>query len=191
MNVILASASARRVALIKLIKDFNCTVMPSKATEVRRDLACDTACVNALLKSTDVARAVKGTDAESLPIIGCDTVVEAPNGEILGKPIDEDDARRMFSLLCGRTHSVYTGLAVTRGVRTWVTFVRSEVSFGTAKERVIEEYIKSGAPFDKAGGYGIQDEALADLDIKTDNFYNVMGLPVDELRELVLSACKN
>lgn len=191
MDVILASASARRVALIKLIKDFNCTVIPSKTTEVRRDFACDTACVNAFLKSTNVARSVKGTDIENFPVIGCDTVVESPSGEILGKPIDEADARRMFALLCGRTHSVYTGLAVTRGIRTLVTFVRSEVSFGAAKKSVIEEYIKSGASFDKAGGYGIQDEALADLDIKSDNFYNVMGLPIDELKELVLCACNN
>lgn len=185
MNVILASGSPRRIELIKLISDFNCIVIPSNAAEVRRNLACDTACVNALLKSMDVYRAVVGTERGGMPIIGCDTVVESPSGEILGKPTSADDARRMFELLCDNTHYVYTGLAVTLSGVATVTYERSKVSFGKMNSRVVEDYIKSGAPFDKAGGYGIQDDELSALDIKTDNIYNVMGLPIETLETLV------
>lgn len=109
-----------------------------------------------------------------------DTIVYI-DGRILNKPLDADDARKMLRMLSGRTHTVYTGFTLMEvpGGRFVRQCEATDVTFRTLEDDEIDEYIKSGAPFDKAGAYGIQDD-LSALFVERINgdFYNVVGLPL-------------
>ncbi|MCL4540450.1 MAG: Maf family protein [Bacteroidetes bacterium] len=109
-----------------------------------------------------------------------DTIVYL-DGKILNKPVDEEDAKRMLRLLSGRTHQVYSGftlLSIPDG-RTVQDCGITDVTFRKLDQEEIEEYVQSGAPMDKAGAYGIQDD-LSALFVEKINgdFYNVVGLPL-------------
>ncbi len=122
---------------------------------------------------------------EGAIVLGADTVV-AIDGEILGKPKDEEDAARMLALLSGRKHEVYTGvcLAVCEGgtPRVITRAEETKVYFRSLSKQWIEGYIKSGSPMDKAGAYGIQDGGLVE---KIEGSYsNVVGLPQELLRKI-------
>ncbi len=109
-----------------------------------------------------------------------DTIVYL-DGKILNKPVDEEDARRMLRLLSGKTHQVYTGftlLSVPDGKKVQDCGV-TDVTFRELTPEEIDEYVRSGAPMDKAGAYGIQDD-LSALFVERINgdFYNVVGLPL-------------
>lgn len=129
------------------------------------------------------ARAVSMRRPNAL-VLGADTVVEC-EGELLGKPCDAQDARRMLLCLSGRRHTVITAFALARNGRLLdARQVESRVRFRTLAPAEIDRYVMSPEPFDKAGAYGIQGEArsfVAEIDGPVDN---VMGLPV----EAVISA---
>jgi septum formation protein len=112
-------------------------------------------------------------------VIGADTTVFV-DGQILGKPADPDDARRMLSMLSGKEHTVYTGLAVLRlpdGSR--VTHVENtSVSFLPLSAETIDEYVAAGEPFDKAGAYGIQGVGGRFVSRIEGCYFSVMGLPL-------------
>ncbi len=170
MKLTLASASPRRAELIKKIPWLEVTVLPSGAEEYTdksdpKDAVIDLA--------TQKAFAV---DAPGL-VLGADTMVVA-DGKRLGKPHSPEQAREMFALLCGRTHSVITGVCLRLGKRYETACEETFVDFGEYDGKIVENYIASGKPFDKAGGYGIQDEELAPM-IKgiTGDYDNVVGLP--------------
>lgn len=113
-------------------------------------------------------------------IAAADTIVYI-DGKILNKPVDADDARRMLRMLSGRTHTVYTGFTLLDipGGRIVRECGATQVTFRALEEDEIEEYIESGAPFDKAGAYGIQDDLSALFVERIDgDFYNVVGLPL-------------
>ena len=119
-------------------------------------------------------------------VIGADTVVSI-DGEILGKPHDEADAWRMLELLSGRTHSVFTGVAVISNGKLTTFAEETRVTFFPLDDREIARYIAAGEPFDKAGAYGIQGAgALLVKGIEGD-YYNVMGLPAGRLYRLLKS----
>lgn len=109
-----------------------------------------------------------------------DTIVYI-DGKILNKPVDAEDARRMLGMLSGRTHTVYSGFTLLEvpGGKSVRQCGATEVTFRKLEAEEIEEYIASGAPFDKAGAYGIQDD-LSALFVERINgdFYNVVGLPL-------------
>lgn len=113
-------------------------------------------------------------------IATADTIVYI-DGRILNKPLDAEDARRMLKTLSGRTHTVYTGFTLMEvpGGRFVRQCEATEVTFRKLEDEEIDEYIESGAPFDKAGAYGIQDD-LSALFVERINgdFYNVVGLPL-------------
>ncbi len=113
-------------------------------------------------------------------VIASDTVVYA-EGEILGKPRDREDAIRMLKLLSGRAHKVYSGVAVIYKGQTYVTHDETEVRFRVLDNAEIERYVDSGEPFDKAGGYGIQDRASVFIEGINGDYFNVVGLPVYKL----------
>ncbi len=120
-------------------------------------------------------------------VIGSDTIVVL-DGKILGKPQDPQEAAKMLRTLSGRTHHVYTGVAIF-SPETHVTFFdKTEVVFWELTDEEIENYVKSGEPLDKAGAYGIQ--GLGSLLVKKINgdYFSVVGLPVSrtarELRKL-------
>ena len=130
------------------------------------------------------AFAVLGETSGDRVIIGADTVVEN-NGEIYGKPKDADDARRMLGEMSGGRHLVHTGITVTDGTRTVSETVTTEVFMRKLTDREIDGYIASGAPFDKAGAYGIQGAAGAFVERLVGDYFNVMGLPLFRISEIL------
>lgn len=182
LNVILASASPRRKELIKLIfEDF--TVLPAECDETLPQGMKAQEAVEYLSKiKNDATKSI--ADEESL-IVSADTVV-AVDDEILGKPVDKEDARRMISLLSGRVHQVYTGVTISKGCE-FVTFSeKTDVEFLPLSEQEIEDYISTFEPYDKAGAYGIQGKASLLIKGINGDYFNVVGLPVARLnRELV------
>lgn len=126
------------------------------------------------------ARAVAA--AESLSdddvVLAADTLV-VDAGRILGKPTDGDDARQMLTGLRGRVHQVLTGIALmARGERSWGGVVSTNVEMRTYADDEVEAYIARGEPFDKAGGYAIQDADFRPVTRVAGCYLNVVGLPV-------------
>jgi septum formation protein len=110
-------------------------------------------------------------------VLGADTTVVI-DGEMLAKPEDAADARRMLGLLSGRKHEVLTGIALRRGEEVVKDWAATSVWFTTMTEREIDEYVASGEPMDKAGGYAIQGLASKYIEKIEGCYFNVVGLPV-------------
>ena len=111
-------------------------------------------------------------------IIGADTVVVL-RGEILGKPGDNAEAVAMLRRLSGETHMVYTGFALLRaGGPAYRDVEKTEVTFRRLEAWEIQDYVNTGGPLDKAGGYGIQDRSGLFVDSISGCFYNVVGFPL-------------
>jgi septum formation protein len=178
--VILASASPRRRELLTKARiefrveaaDIDEAVVPgeSAATYVQR-LAVE--------KAQAVWERYKGGDDSGDPItvIGADTTVVC-DGELLGKPVDQADARRMLELLSGRTHQVLTGVAAITRKATVSEVEITQVFFDLIGERELVEYLASGEPMDKAGAYGIQGYAGRWIPRIEGCYFNVVGLPL-------------
>ncbi len=178
ITVILASASPRRIELIKKITD-DFTVIPSSADEsINKEVPVEEIpIILACRKASDIA---KGHNDAA--VIGCDTVVIA-NNEVLGKPKDKEDARRMITALSGISHKVITGVALISG-KNIISFAETtEVRFRHITEEEIEEYISCDEPYDKAGGYAVQGIAGKFVEELIGDYYNVVGFPVSRIRE--------
>jgi septum formation protein len=115
--------------------------------------------------------------AEGETVLGADTTVVI-DGEILAKPADAADARRMLARLSGRRHEVLTGVCLRRGTRTTCEYVTTGVVFASLTDAEIVEYVASGEPMDKAGAYAIQGLASKFVERIEGDYFNVMGLPV-------------
>lgn len=116
-------------------------------------------------------------------VLGSDTIVVL-DGDILNKPADPAEARRMLERLSGRTHMVLTGFALVEleSGRRHVDHERTEVTFRTIDEEEIEQYVASGAPLDKAGAYGIQDDfGAVFIERIAGDYYTVVGLPLTKV----------
>lgn len=130
------------------------------------------------------AEAVAKSLGNETIVLGADTIVTI-NNQILGKPKDENDARKMLRELSGKEHAVYTGVAIVSGAESITFFEETKVQFWELTDQEIEEYIKRGEPFDKAGAYGIQN--LGSILVKRidGDYFNVVGLPISRtVREL-------
>ena len=174
--LILASASPRRRELLQNA-GLRFRVIPSQtAEEVRpgeapRDYVRRTA--------RDKARAV-ARDHPAAWILAADTIVEI-DGQILGKPRDEADGRRMLGLLSGRQHRVMTAFVVLGAEHQVERLVTSTVRFKPLSEAQIGAYLASGEPADKAGAYAIQGQGRALVADMQGSYTNVVGLPMDEV----------
>ena len=178
MNLILASKSPRRQELLQLI-GIPFTVRVADIDETME--SCDPETAVAQL-SHKKAAAVPRTDDEI--VIGADTIVVL-DGKILGKPTSEAEAFQMLRFLSGRRHQVMTGLTVLQAER-WVSVTEvTEVSFRPLTDREILDYIATGDPMDKAGSYGIQNGGALFVDGICGDYYNVVGLPVCRLAQLL------
>lgn len=137
------------------------------------------------------ALSVKNKTDDSGLIIAADTIVVL-DGRVLGKPENEEDARKMLRSLSGRTHIVYTGVALIKGGRHLKGFEATQVSFRNISDSEIDRYIASGEPMDKAGAYGAQGLAALFITRIDGDFFNVVGLPLCRLgmmlREMGISA---
>jgi septum formation protein len=121
------------------------------------------------------AYAIEAADGET--VLGADTTVVI-DGEILAKPADAADARRMLARLSGRRHEVLTGICLRRGVEAIRDYVATGVVFAALSDAEIDEYVASGEPMDKAGAYAIQGLASKFVERIEGDYFNVMGLPV-------------
>ncbi len=129
------------------------------------------------------AQAVAAEHPDAL-VIGSDTIVVL-DGESLGKPADADAARAMLRALRGRAHEVISGVVVVQGNRELVAHARTTVHMRGYTDQEIEAFVASGSPFDKAGGYAIQDEAFAPVACFEGCRCNVVGLSVGLLAMLL------
>ena len=123
-------------------------------------------------------RKARGVRAPGALVLGADTVVVL-DGDVLGKPTGAADARAMLARLSGRTHTVYTGFALVRDGRTLTDHRATRVTFADLSRAEIDAYVATGSPLDKAGAYGIQDDAGALLVASVEGDYlAVVGLPL-------------
>jgi septum formation protein len=121
------------------------------------------------------ASAVRRSDGEA--VLGADTVVVVDE-EILGKPTDVADGRRMLRKLSGRDHEVITGVAILHDGGVVIDYCRTVVHFASLSDAEIDAYLASGEPDDKAGAYAIQGLASKFIDRIEGDYCNVVGLPV-------------
>ena len=135
----------------------------------------------ALHISKKKAEAYKSDMADDELIITADTIVYV-DGEVLGKPKDKEDARRMFKLMSGREHQVITGVCVVAKEKTMQFASVTDVTFTQLEDEEIDYYINNYKPYDKAGAYGIQ-EWIGYVGITgiRGSYFNVVGLPVQRL----------
>ena len=179
MEVILASQSPRRKELMGLFH-IPFTVRVSQADESMDPSLSPAEAVAAV--SRRKAEAVE-READDL-VIAADTIVVVDR-EILGKPRDEADASRMLHLLSGRDHQVMTGMTLLRGEKCLVCTEITNIHFRELTDREIDAYIATKEPMDKAGSYGIQGGAALFAERLVGDYYNVMGLPVCRLGQLL------
>jgi septum formation protein len=175
---ILASRSPRRIHLLQQI-GLSFTVQESGVEEHIPDGIAPEEAVRRL--SLEKAERVAGRLHDGI-VIGADTIVVL-DGNILGKPASKEDAISMLSKLGGRTHTVFTGFALIDAAskKFYVDHEKTEVTFRTLGKEEIENYVASGAPMDKAGAYGIQDDYGAVFVERINGcFYTVVGFPLSK-----------
>lgn len=174
--IILASGSPRRHELLrKIVPDFKIEVSDANE-ELQATTPIELAIENALLKASAVAKKFP-----SDTVIGADTIVVLDN-EILLKPIDEEDARKMLRRLSDREHQVITGLALVEGERKMMAYEMTSVFFGEMSDEQIAAYVSTGEPMDKSGSYALQGGAAPFIKKIDGDWSNVVGLPLYRLR---------
>ena len=178
--IVLASASPRRVTLLRQV-GLAFTVADPGPDRDWPGQAEPRHGVRAL--ALEKARRVAGRRPEAL-VIGADTVVVA-RGVRLGKPTDEAEALEMLRRLQGRTHEVWTGLAIVRGGEQRTAAEVTKVQFARLDDAELRAYVRSGEPLDKAGAYGIQGLAAQFVRRIEGDYGNVVGLPLARLRQLL------
>lgn len=188
MRYILASKSPRRKEILQNIGlSFEVITADTDESCEERDPSrlCE---ILSLRKGQAVADMLssEGKLSEDDIIISSDTVVAVGN-EILGKPKDKADALRMLSLLSGSTHSVFSGVALTKGGKSYVSHSETLVTFDPIPLSDLEAYVNSSDPYDKAGGYGIQGHASLWVSGISGCYFGVVGLPVNTLNKLHIS----
>ena len=179
--VILASASPRRKQLMEdLFPSFSIVVPEideslsfkkfSNVLDIVRDIA------------TRKCQKVSNEHPRDL-VIAADTVVVIEN-EIIGKPKDAKDAFNMLKKLSGKTHYVYTAYAINKDGKMIINTVETEVLFNELSDELINSYIATGSPLDKAGAYGYQDNDQYPIVKRIiGSYHNVIGFPIEEIKE--------
>ena len=180
-KIVLASGSPRRRELMHQMGLDDFEILPAKGEENAPEALTPAQLVEqlALQKAREVA-ALRPDCA----VIGADTVV-ALGDEVLGKPESEARAKEMLRALSGRHHQVYTGVAVLAGGEEYTHVECTEVEFRALTDEEIDAYVATGGPMDKAGAYGIQGRACTLIRGIRGDYYNVVGLPVCALHEML------
>ncbi|HEX3077958.1 MAG TPA: Maf family protein [Lachnospiraceae bacterium] len=189
-KIILASGSPRRREILEQV-GIPFTIMASNKEEI----ITESEPINivkglASMKANDISDQVSG----EVVIIGCDTIV-AHNNTIMGKPKNEEDAKRMLSQLQNDSHEVYTGVSVI--VKTMeedgsildkeINFaVETKVYINPMSSKQIDDYVATKEPMDKAGAYAVQGKFAKHIRKLDGDYYNVVGLPISKLYNVLL-----
>ena len=178
-KVILASASPRRRELLAgLDVEFEVRALPDVDESFPPELQGGDIPLHISKKKADAYRPVMAVDEL---VITADTIVWL-DGVALGKPVDEADARRMLRNMSGKTHSVFTGVAITTKDSQRCFVAQSDVTFAQLTDDEIDYYIAKYRPMDKAGSYGAQEWiGYIGMSNIVGSYFNVMGLPVQRL----------
>ncbi len=187
LRLILASSSARRSAILQQI-GVKFIVKKSNFEEQVQTSECDEQTVrnlvlfNARGKAFDVAQSIS-----SGVIIGADTVVYF-NNQVLGKPQNAKNAKKMLLQLGGKKHEVYSGVVVLRKnnekIQVVSDYVKTDVYMRDYSAKEIDWYVGTKEPLDKAGSYGVQEKGAVLVEKVEGDFYNVVGLPINKVLEL-------
>lgn len=191
-RLILASASPRRRELLGLL-GLPFAVIPSHiAEEVDPGLSPHQIAGHlAYIKAREIAGSISISDSL---VLGADTIVvagQADTATVLGKPADAEAARDMLRRLSAATHTVLTGIALLSrpddDFESCTRVVDTQVTFRELTPTMIDAYISTGEPFDKAGAYGIQGYASAFVEAIYGDYFNVVGLPVQTVGRMLES----
>tara|TARA_B100000945_G_scaffold49949_1_gene35565 strand:+ start:891 stop:1451 length:561 start_codon:yes stop_codon:yes gene_type:complete len=183
MKFILASKSSRRIEILKKT-DFKFKVIPSKIDEsvISTKLKPENYCMKlAELKSNNISK-----KNPKYTVIGADTIVFI-NNKILNKPSNISEAKKMLTLLSGKTHKVLTGVSLQNqslNINS-VFFDVSEVKFYPLTNSEINNYIARHNPLDKAGSYGIQDGSAIFIDKINGSYDNIVGFPISKFYQIL------
>ena len=181
-HIVLASASPRRQELLRRIgiEDFDIRV-PEVEERYPEGLSPEETVCYISREKSDAARLLCGPDEI---IITADTMVFLDEKR-LGKPKNEEEALAMLTALAGRQHTVCTGVTVRQGEKVLTAAEHTDVYFHPATESQLRAYIRTGEPMDKAGAYGVQGKGALLVERIDGDFFNVMGLPVSLLSDLL------
>ena len=182
--LILASGSPRRKELLGLF-DIPFVVQPANIDESQKPGEIPTKYVQRLARE----KGMKVAQTSQLPVLSADTIVEF-EGQLLGKPDDQQDAERILRLLRGRTHRVFTAISLIDPSNNLnlERLVESDVLMRDYSETELQTYLDSANWHDKAGGYAIQDPDFNPCESYTGSYTNIMGLPVEALMPMLVEA---
>ncbi len=181
-HIVLASGSPRRRSLLAEF-GFDFEAVSSDADEGGVDNMPPADAVKELALRKALWVKERRVDDGSV-VLAADTLVYSDNS-LLGKPLDKEDAFRMLASLSGRSHEVYTGIAVLYGDKQITHAECTKVFFRTLTEDEIWAYIATGEPMDKAGAYGIQEKGGIFVSRIEGDYLNVLGLPLCKTYELL------
>lgn len=179
MKLVLGSKSPRRREILGMVtKDFSVRVSDCDESYDEKTPLCEVPKILAERKA--MALSLENDEI----VIGCDTVVIYKN-ELMGKPTDKTDAVRMLRTLSGTTHLIISGICVRTRDKRYSEAVTTYVTFRDLTDEEIVSYVERYNPVDKAGAYGIQEAAGAFVEKIDGDFYNVVGLPLCRLCEIL------
>lgn len=177
--IILASASPRRRELLKtVVNDFVIIT-----ADINEEQSYNLPPLEAVIDIAKRKGLAVRRDHPNDVIISADTIVVLDN-QIIGKPKDEEDAKRILKNLSGKTHQVITAYYIFNKEEIINNYVISEVTFNQLDDKLIDKYVVSGSPLDKAGAYGVQDnDKFPIISRVIGSVDNVIGFPIKEIKE--------
>jgi septum formation protein len=184
-KLILASGSPRRSEIMNSVGwEFTKVVPDIDESERDGELPADYVRRLAIEKAEAVAASHPGEI-----ILAADTTVVIED-QIIGKPVDDEDARRMLRMLAGNWHEVLTGVAVSRDSDVEVGLQTTRVKFAPMSDAEVDFLVARGDPLDKAGAYAVQAQAALFIEGIEGDYWNVVGLPVKLVYDMVSQLCK-
>ena len=179
-KIVLASSSPRRFDLLSSAGFELEVVKPDCEENVPKGLKPEE--IVKFLAELKGKNVIDSGNYNDFPVLAADTIVVLEN-QVIGKPKDRADAERILALLSGKTHQVYTGVAIFFKGKSSIFSVRSDVTFKTLSQREISSYCDTPEPYDKAGAYAAQGKSAFMVRRINGSFANVVGLPICEVVE--------
>jgi septum formation protein len=185
MNLILASKSPRRKEILENL-GIKFDIITCETDEQTSERDAKKYVEEIAFRKGDAVRELlesKGEFTNDKIILSCDTVVVSADGEIMGKPKNREDAKRMILAFSGKPHFVISGIALITKEKTVLTSESTTVFFDVVDEGDVEKYLDTDEAYDKAGAYAIQGYASLWINGIEGDYFNVVGLPVKKLSD--------